>query len=84
MKSAIPTIPKIRKQKIAAKETVEEAPKRLQESKQAFLLTHGNGATKPTHEQVRAAAYLNYLNEGCPEGRALQHWLAAENQLLAH
>lgn len=84
MKSATLKFPKTSKPKAAAKATEKEAPTGISESGNAFLLVHGNGASQPTHEQVRAAAYLNYLNEGCPEGRALQHWLAAEQQLSGH
>ncbi len=33
------------------------------------------------HDIVSCKAYYIYLDEGCPDGRSLQHWLAAENQL---
>ncbi len=37
----------------------------------------------PTREEIEACAYFIYLCEGQPEGRALDHWLQAELQLLA-
>jgi hypothetical protein len=47
----------------------------------ASRITMGRG--QPTHEEIAAAAYLIYLQEGCPEGREVQHWLEAEEQLKA-
>jgi hypothetical protein len=38
---------------------------------------------RPSHEEIAALAYHVYLSEGCPEGRAIQHWLEAEAQLMA-
>lgn len=35
----------------------------------------------PTNEEVAKLAYLIYLKEGCPQGRAVEHWLKAESQL---
>lgn len=35
----------------------------------------------PRHEEIASLAYKRYLEEGCPEGRALDHWLQAESQL---
>jgi hypothetical protein len=32
-------------------------------------------------ELIAARAYSLYLDEGCPEGRHLDHWFAAESQL---
>ncbi|MBS0559142.1 MAG: DUF2934 domain-containing protein [Proteobacteria bacterium] len=29
-------------------------------------------------ERIRQRAYQLWLSDGCPEGRELQHWLAAE------
>jgi len=33
------------------------------------------------HQIIESVAYFIYLAEGRPEGRALQHWLEAEEQL---
>ena len=33
-------------------------------------------------EEVARTAYFAYVNEGCPEGRHVQHWLDAEARLV--
>ena len=41
-----------------------------------------NQNTAPaTDEQVRRRAYELYMEQGCPEGKALEHWLEAEAEL---
>lgn len=35
-----------------------------------------------THHEISTCAYCIWLQEGKPEGRALDHWLEAELQLL--
>ena len=35
------------------------------------------------HQMIESLAYYFYLADGCPEGRALQHWLEAEQLLQA-
>ncbi len=35
------------------------------------------------HEQIEALAHSIWLRQGCPEGRALEHWREAEEQFLA-
>ena len=37
----------------------------------------------PTHDEIAAAARRIYEMEGRPEGKAMQHWLQAEAQLIA-
>ena len=37
----------------------------------------------PTHDEIAAHAYQIYLREGCVEGRDLDHWLKAEQELRA-
>ena len=37
----------------------------------------------PSPDEVARRAYFTYLNEGSPQGRDLQHWLAAEAELVA-
>jgi hypothetical protein len=34
-------------------------------------------------EQTADLAYRIYLEEGCPDGRQLEHWLRAEARLMA-
>lgn len=81
MKTEIPAKARPKKTKKVLKYAVtgQEQP-----PKPTLRLTNGNGTTAPGHERVQEAAYFNYINEGRPEGRALQHWLNAEQQLKAH
>jgi hypothetical protein len=37
----------------------------------------------PTHEEIAACARRIYETEGRPEGKATEHWLQAEAQLVA-
>jgi hypothetical protein len=37
----------------------------------------------PSPDEVARRAYFSYVNQGSPQGRAVQHWLEAEAQLLA-
>ena len=37
----------------------------------------------PTHEEIAICAQAIYEREGRPQGRAMEHWLAAEKQLNA-
>ncbi len=37
----------------------------------------------PTHEEIAACAQIIYEREGRPEGKATEHWLQAEAQLIA-
>lgn len=34
-------------------------------------------------QQIRESAYHLWLLDGCPHGRADEHWLSAERQVLA-
>jgi hypothetical protein len=37
----------------------------------------------PSPDEVARRAYLNYVNQGAQPGHDVQHWLAAEAQLIA-
>jgi hypothetical protein len=37
----------------------------------------------PSPDEVARRAYFAYVNEGSPEGYEVQHWLAAEAELIA-
>ena len=37
----------------------------------------------PSPDEVARRAYLNYVNQGTQPGHDVQHWLAAEAQLIA-
>ena len=38
---------------------------------------------KPGHEQIAARAYERWVESGCVDGLDVEHWLAAEQELLA-
>ena len=40
-------------------------------------------AERETKEQIAERAYELWTSEGCPTGRALDHWLQAEHEILA-
>lgn len=42
-----------------------------------------NISHEPTESEIQHAAYLLWLEDGRPEGRDLEHWLAAK-EMLAH
>ncbi len=37
----------------------------------------------PSPDEVARKAYFSYVNQGSPQGHEVQHWLAAEAELLA-
>jgi hypothetical protein len=41
------------------------------------------GDFAPSADEVARRAYFTYENEGSPQGRDVQHWLAAEAELIA-
>jgi hypothetical protein len=41
------------------------------------------GYQAPTHPEIAALAQRIYEREGRPEGKAMDHWLRAEAQLIA-
>jgi hypothetical protein len=44
---------------------------------------HAKSQQAPTHEEIAICAQAIYEREGRPQGRAMEHWLAAEKQLNA-
>jgi hypothetical protein len=46
-------------------------------------LKRNEAAFAPSADEVARKAYFTYENEGSPQGRDVQHWLAAEAQLIA-
>jgi hypothetical protein len=36
----------------------------------------------PSRDEVARRAYFLYQNEGCPQGRDVQHWLEAEAEMV--
>jgi hypothetical protein len=58
--------------------------------KQPIAVLQTAAASKPdaidfvsSPDEVARKAYFTYVNEGCRQGRDMQHWLEAESQLLA-
>lgn len=39
-------------------------------------------APEPTEQEIQHAAYLLWVENGRPEGRDLEHWLAAKEMLM--
>ena len=39
--------------------------------------------SQPSHDEIEVCAYCIWVQEGKPDGRALDHWLQAEMQLVA-
>lgn len=39
--------------------------------------------TLPHDERVRARAHQIWIEEGCPDGRAVEHWRRAETEISA-
>ena len=37
----------------------------------------------PSPDEVARRAYFSYVNQGSPSGHEVQHWLAAEAELIA-
>jgi hypothetical protein len=40
-------------------------------------------AFAPSADEVARRAYFTYVNQGSPDGHEVQHWLAAEAELIA-
>lgn len=65
------------------------APERkIAMAKQATRLAHEPPAASseihPTHEEIAALAYAQWQENGCPQGKHEEHWLRAEQELLAN
>lgn len=46
-------------------------------------LESNDAAFTPSPDEVARRAYFTYVNEGSPDGHEVQHWLAAEAELIA-
>jgi hypothetical protein len=49
---------------------------------QSHESTQPESGPSPDHESITKRAYELYQQEGCLDGRALDHWLEAERQVL--
>jgi hypothetical protein len=57
----------------------DNAPQPIAEADQS----RGINGFVPSPDEVARKAYFSYVNEGAPYGRDVQHWLAAEQELIA-
>jgi hypothetical protein len=48
----------------------------------ATTLTEAGTSFAPSADEVARRAYFSYVDQGCPEGRAVQHWLEAEADMI--
>jgi hypothetical protein len=55
----------------------------VSQSTAAAELINGENNFVPTPDEVARRAYFSYVNQGSAQGHEVQHWLAAEAQLLA-
>ena len=57
-------------------------------AKQVSRLAHEPPALSseihPTHEEIAALAYAQWQEKGCREGTHEEHWLSAEQELIAN
>ena len=49
----------------------------------ADLRPAGGAAFAPSSDEVARRAYFTYVNQGSLDGHEVQHWLAAEAELIA-
>ena len=41
-------------------------------------MSNHNTMASPEHQLIESLAYCFYIADGCPEGKAIEHWLEAE------
>jgi hypothetical protein len=56
-----------------------KAPKKA--TNKPLAVTTNRPLDEPTQEEIAAAAYLIWEQEGRPEGRGVEHWLKAKAQI---
>ena len=47
------------------------------------VLNAGESVFAPSPDEVARRAYFTYVNQGSADGHEVQHWLAAEAELIA-
>jgi hypothetical protein len=52
------------------------------ETKKSLSSKIKKSSIKPGHDDIALAAWELWQKEGCPEGRHIEHWLAAEEKLI--
>jgi len=55
----------------------------VSDSPKKFMSQENNGFHVPSPDEIADCAYLIWEKEGRPVGRAREHWLQAETQLMA-
>jgi hypothetical protein len=60
-----------------------QQPSRAPQPAAVADLSRKEVAFAPSADEVARKAFFTYQNEGSPPGRDVQHWLAAEAQLIA-
>jgi hypothetical protein len=50
----------------------------------AKKISETSTSQNPSQESIARRAYEIWQAEGCPEGRAMEHWLRAVSELRAH
>jgi len=58
-------------------------PNRCSQRRKAAYGKEYQGLPEPTRDEIAACAHQIYVSEGRPEGKAMEHWLQAEAQLIA-
>jgi hypothetical protein len=68
--------------------STSSAPKRIVRPKasktanaRSPMSVSGSATPAPSEELVATRAYQLWLAEGCPDGRALEHWVQAQHEL---
>ncbi len=70
--------------KTAPKSAAKPKKKASRATKPSRERQEANAPTSPpeiTEVEIATCAYFLYVNEGCPAGRELDHWLEAEAEL---
>lgn len=65
----------------SSKSTAAGRKKSIIENGETELETFLNSGESPRREAVQLRAWEIWREEGCPEGRQLEHWLRAEKEL---
>jgi hypothetical protein len=60
-----------------------QKPASIEQPITAVSLSQNEINFAPSPDEVARKAYFNYVNQGSSQGREVQHWLAAEAELIA-
>jgi hypothetical protein len=65
------------------KDSQKQKPSATAQRAAAVNLTQNEIDFVPSPDEVARRAYFSYVNQGSSQGHEVQHWLAAEAELLA-